>query len=268
MLRKIIEDEINYEKALLADLETKISENINTILTFSCGSFHYRDPKSKKYKYLKKSDGTLLWNITANRYRIEKAKILKANIHILRSVLSKLSDYDDTAVICNMPKAYCEAISYLRENAPLENVIQSENPKYRDGLIITASDGLKLRTKGELNLYETLKSYGLNVRYEKRLTLIEKTLLQNGKIEIKEVEVYPDFTIIFPDGFKIYWELNGLYDNPKYRRTQFDKINLYYDNDIYMPKNLIITMESENKPLDLITIRRIIEAQILPLMEK
>ena len=167
-----------------------------------------------------------------------------------------------------MPKAHKAAADFLRENAPLPEVIQSENPKHRDKLVIKASDGLKVRTKGELSLYETLKDYDLNIRYEKALKLTEKTLLPSGEVAINEVNVYPDFTIIFPDGEKMYLELSGLYDDPKYRRTQFEKFNLYYDNDIYMPENLIVIMESEDKPLDLVKIRRIIEGEILPRIKK
>ena len=57
-----------------------------------------------------------------------------------------------------------------------------------------------------------------------------------------------------------------MFDKPAYREQQFKKFKLYYDNGIYMPKNLIVTMEDPNKPLDIQAIRRIIESQILPLM--
>ncbi len=265
MLKRIIEDEIIYEKMLLADAEEKIDPSCDPILTYSNGRFHCRDrSEGTKFRYIRKTELNALRGITSNRYRIEKAKILRENIAILEKLLSKVTDYDDEGVISRMPKAHGAAISFLRESSASNGVIQSENPKYRNGLVITASDGLKVRTKGELNLYETLKSYDLNVRYEKKLILKEKTLLSNGDVQVKDVEVYPDFTIIFSDGFKFYWELNGLYDDPGYRGQQSYKINLFYDNDIYMPKNLIITMESANKPLDLMVIRRIIEALLLP----
>lgn len=269
MLISLIEDEIRYEKMLLQDIQSKISCAGDTILTFSGGSFHFREKNGNgKFRYIGKKDRDLLRNIAADRYRIEKARILETNISTLETVLKKLCDYDDLSVIDKMPKAHRTAVGLLRDTSFKEGVIQSENPRYRNGLVIEASDGLKLRTKGELNLYETLKSYGLNVRYEKKLILNEKQILPNGNIRNKEIEVYPDFTIIFPEGFRFFWELNGLYDDPAYRRDQFSKINLYYDNGIYMPKNLIVTMESADKPLNLVIIRRIIEAQLMPLMRK
>lgn len=268
MLKRMIENEIAYEKMLLTDLEKKLQPSDDMILTCSRGYFHYRRRNSSsKLKYISRSEQDLLRRIAVHRYRSEKAKLLRANINTLTSVLHRLSDYDDETIIKRMPKAYSTAINVLRNSAALEEIVQSENPKYRDALIIKASDGLYVRTKGELSLYETLKSYDLKVRYEKRLILKEKLLLPNGKITVKDVEAFPDFTIGIPDGSEIYWELNGLYDNPGYRHKQFRKFNLYYDNGIYIPKNLIVTMESADKPLDLMTIRRIIEAQILPLMK-
>ncbi len=202
--------------------------------------------------------------ITTHRYLAEKVKILRTNISILEAVLANISDYDDETILNKLPKAHRAAADFLRDTSPLSGVIQSENPKHRDKLIIKASDGLMLRTKGELNLYETLISYDLNVRYEKALKLKEVFVYPNGKVGTKEIIVYPDFTIILPDGEKIYIELCGLYDKPEYRNIQFAKFNLYYDNGIYMPKNFILIMESEDKPIDMVHIRRIIETEILP----
>ena len=265
MLKQLLREELEYEKNELSEIFNRITGSEEYNLKYSEGCFRYRDKKeSNKYRYLKKEEHPLLRKIATKKFRITKANILTYNIELLESFIDKISDYDDETIIAKMPKAYQAAIKLLRSNYPLEKVIQSENPKHRDKLVINASDGLKVRTKGELNLYETLISFGLTVRYEKALVLKERTILSNGKVTEKDVTVYPDFTIIFPDGSRIYWELNGLYDNTNYRMNQFDKFNLYYDNGIYMPYNLIVTMESEDKPLNMVIIRRIIESEILP----
>ncbi len=90
-----------------------------------------------------------------------------------------------------MPKAHRKAADYLRETAPSEEVIQSENPKHREDLTKTALDGLKLRSKNELDVYHVLKGYDLNVRYEKALVLKERIVMPNGEVVEKEVTVYP-----------------------------------------------------------------------------
>ena len=183
---------------------------------------------------------------------------------ILEKVLNNLEDYDDDSIMKKMPKAHALAVNRLREAAS-EEVKQSENPKHRDGLMIRASNGILVRTKGELNILEALADLELNVRYEKALALKEKELQPDGSVIEKTVTVYPDFTIILPDDSEIYIELAGLYDKAYYRKQFKEKLDLYYDNGIYMPKNLIVIMESATKPLDMTAIRRIIESQILPL---
>ena len=261
MLKRMIEDEIRYEEMELENTEQKDEYN----LKYSCGRFHYRKKTdSAKYRYIKQNDRALLRAISVQKYRIIKAKILRSNIQVLKSVLSKISDYDEESILSKMPNAWRAAVDFLHNTAPPEEVIQSENPKHREKLTKTAFDGLKLRSKNELDIYHVLKNYDLNVRYEKALVLKERVVMPNGEIIENEVTVYPDFTILLPDGFKIYWEVCGLYDKPSYRSTQFNKFNLYYDNGIYPPYNLIVTMESDDKPINMVLIRRIIEAEILP----
>ena len=159
MIRQIIEEELEYERKLQQNNEDSIPDK-NRILIYSCGCFRYRDISvSEKFRYIKKNETALLRSITEQRYRTEKSKILKTNISILESALSKLSDYDDETIINKLPKAYSTAVDLLREDTSFNEVLQSENPKYREQLIVKASDGLKVRTKGELNLYETMKFY-------------------------------------------------------------------------------------------------------------
>ncbi|MBO5994628.1 MAG: hypothetical protein J6Q41_03870 [Firmicutes bacterium] len=261
----MIEDEIRYEELELEKIEAGLKDVKECVLVYSDGSFHYREKTDAKvYRYIKKTDRDLLRRISGIRYLIEKSKILESNIRVLKASLDRLADYDEDGIYNKMPKAHRAAADFLRDTAPPDEVIQSENPKYREDLKVTALDGLKLRTKGELDIYQLLKSYDLNVLYEKALVLKERVLLPNGDVVTNEVTLYPDFTIILPDGFKIYWEVCGLYDKPSYRRNQFDKFNLYYDNGIYPPFNLIVTMESKEKPINMILIRRIIEGEILP----
>lgn len=266
MLKSMIEEEIRYEKEMLNKIRSNISLENNVVLTYTHGHFYYRTRgKSSKLNYIRSSDYNKLRIISGTRFMTEKANILLENIKRLEKVLPALSDYDEDSIIKRLPKAHVKAAELLKEKVSRE-VHQSENPKHRENLVIVASNGVRVRTKGELNLLEVLLSYDcFDVRYEKELTLKKVMAYPDGHSETVEVKVYPDFTIILPDRSQLYWELSGLYDNPKYRSEQFNKFNLYYDNGIYIPKNLIVTMESQDKPLDMTVIRSIIESQILPL---
>jgi tetratricopeptide (TPR) repeat protein len=77
----------------------------------------------------------------------------------------------------------------------------------------------------------------------------------------------PDFTFTLPDGRTIYWEHMGRMDLPGYRTKNFKKLSVYHFNDIYPPKNLIITMESKEGGIDVDAIQYIITRQLLPLFQ-
>ena len=75
----------------------------------------------------------------------------------------------------------------------------------------------------------------------------------------------PDFTIILPDGRRIIWEHFGRMDLPDYRKKNFKRLAVYHYNDIYPPKNLIVTMDSKSGGIDVDAIQSIITNQLLPL---
>jgi hypothetical protein len=55
--------------------------------------------------------------------------------------------------------------------------------------------------------------------------------------------VYPDFTIILPNGKRIIWEHFGRLDDPNYCRRNALKLCLYQRNGYVLGDNLIITMD-------------------------
>jgi hypothetical protein len=269
MLKKYLEEELKCESDALEKIKVKLAALPETVLAPTKGGFYYyvkdKDGKPGKRRYIHRDDFATLRLVTGVRYMKKKVELISHNLHVIKRSLEKLNDYDDTAILNALPKTYVSAIELVR-SASSKEVIQSENPKWRKNLVIKTSTGVMVRTKGELALYETLiemlSEFGIKVFYEKKLVLIHKEL-RSGSVKETKVDVYPDFTIVFPDDTEIYWELCGLFDGDDYRNTQYAKFCDYYDNGIYMPKNLIVTMESSDKPLDIQAIRHIIESQII-----
>ena len=264
MLKNYLKEELHREAAALEKIKSDLKINPESVLLSTKGSFYYytKDECGKpgKRHYLRRGDTDTLRHITSLRYLKVKAEFLAHNIDVLENALKNVFDYDDAAIIDALPKTYASAIELMR-SASYDKVFQSQNPKKREDLVVTTSTGVKVRTKGELALYETLNDYGLKIFYEKKLVLTDRRPLPDGSFEAVSVDVYPDFTIVLPDGSEIYWELCGMFDKDSYRSKQYLKFKLYYDNGIYMPKNLIVTMEDPNKPLDIQAIRRIIAGE-------
>ena len=63
--------------------------------------------------------------------------------------------------------------------------------------------------------------------------------------------IYPDFTFLSrKTGEEIYWEHNGMADDPLYARNMVRKINAYENNGIYQGERLILTYETEQTILN------------------
>ena len=266
---ELLREEIRIEKKILKEIRRKRNLYPVKRLFMSRSKrghchFYYREPSGRKTIYIKSEDSKLIRGISYGRYLKEYEKILEKNIALIDKILPALKNYDHESVLANLPVTYRRAIEFISEKEPAP-VIQSENPKHPEQLVYKASNGLMLRSKNEMLICEMLLLFRVKFRYEMALELRETVREKDGSVTVRSVRVYPDFTIFLPDGSVIYWEHFGLNDRDDYRGAFADKINLYYDNAIYPPKNLIITMDGDSKPFDNLKIRKIIEAQILPL---
>ncbi|MFZ1292524.1 MAG: ATP-dependent RecD-like DNA helicase, partial [Melioribacteraceae bacterium] len=124
-------------------------------------------------------------------------------------------------------------------------LVEVENRFLEKNLIQQASDGQMLRSKSELLIYQRLIDKGLEPNYEK-------------KLEIKEVQKLPDFTIENVDtGEVYYWEHCGMLYDKDYKERWEEKYRWYLDNNI-IPWNqgkgkkgtLIVTEDKPQKIAD------------------
>lgn len=108
------------------------------------------------------------------------------------------------------------------------------------------SDGVYVRSKSELIIYEYLKSNGIPFVYEKPVML-------------QSQERYPDFTLVRKsDGKVLLWEHLGMMNDPGYFLTNIKKIYEYMENG-YLPfKDMIISYDYEDGSIDLMELDRIL----------
>jgi hypothetical protein len=271
-IREFIEDEIALEKKMLEDVEKKCHKHPCKVLIISRRKtgkekYYYRERSEKKKRYIKMSDKGILQEITYGRFLEEQRAVLSGNIRILEAAKDKIRNYDTETISKNLPKTYQKAREYINGKLSEEGCIQSENGKNPEGLNVICSNGLRVRSKNEMVICEMLLFYGITFRYEMALVLSKIEMRDDGTAFMINKTVYPDFTIFLPDGSVIYWEHFGMLDRENYREDFTGKMLLYYDNDIFPPKNLIITMDGPGKGFDNQGIKRIIEERILPLMQ-
>lgn len=113
----------------------------------------------------------------------------------------------------------------------------------------TTSRGEKVRSKSEVMIAEALNRAGIPYHYEEALRLPDGTTL------------FPDFHILEPrTRAEFYWEHFGMMDDEEYVQRFVRKMRLYSQNGYCIGKNLIATYETQEEPLGLEEINRLIES--------
>ena len=113
------------------------------------------------------------------------------------------------------------------------------NPNHLENLKISAANGLLVRSKSEAFIASELYAAGIPFRYECLL------ILNNGNA------LYPDFTILNPYTKEIViWEHFGMMEDEEYSKLAMIKTKDYISNGFIPDRNLILTYETKNAPLD------------------
>ncbi len=111
--------------------------------------------------------------------------------------------------------------------------------------------GESVRSKSEKIIADMFEKYGVIYSYEPKLEISE------GKY------VFPDFAILDVKNRKtIFWEHLGIIDDGEYASKNLAKIREYEAAGFELGEDLIITMESQDKPLDTKEIRKKISKYI------
>ncbi|MCR5651645.1 MAG: hypothetical protein K6F86_10730 [Lachnospiraceae bacterium] len=122
------------------------------------------------------------------------------------------------------------------------------NPYNPEGKIYETRNGEMVRSKSEAILADMLYELQIPYHYEQSLKL------RNNIIR------YPDFTLLKEKTRElIYLEHFGLLNDEQYRTDCLKKLGEYRNNGIYPGKNLLITLESKDCPLDISGTRKMLK---------
>ena len=184
-IKEFIEEEIALEKRLLDDVKKKSNKHPSRVLIISRRKngkekYYYRERAEKKRRYIKRSDKGVLQEITYGRFLEEQKATLSENIRLLEEASEKIRNYDTESITKNLPKTYQTAVEYLEGKLAEGDIIQSENGKNPEGLNVTCSNGLKVRSKNEMVICEMLLFYGIVFRYEMALVLSKIDVRDDG----------------------------------------------------------------------------------------
>lgn len=180
----------------------------------------------------------------------------KSNLKLLRKVQKSYLSIESVDIKDNLPYKYREIFAQQRETMMHKlNALSYRKARCSAKTHIHETDcGIYVRSKSEQILLNTLYAHRIPFHYEEEFVY---TVGNAGKI-------YPDITILLPNGEKIIWEHLGLLSNEEYCSRTAKKLNIYQLNGYTLGENLILTMDDNRGNFSSGTINRIIKQQILP----
>ncbi len=213
--------------------------------------------RSYKEIYLPKdARETLL--LAQGEYAKKRINDAKHELNVVNQYLKILEDEPDAEHFLNTHPGIKELIvpSLKNSNEELEKWRTGDyykNPYRPEGLKVpTVIPELKVRSKSEADIIARLVHFGVPFHYE-------EGFLVGGKWR------FPDITCkaISNPYRKYYWEHLGGLSNFKYFDENVNKLKEFYSCGLIPWKNMIITTETDDEPLDINWVDEIIKYYLL-----
>ena len=216
--------------------------------------YHIEEQKDHNGTFLPLTQMEKIKKLAQKDYDSKLIKILKTQIISLEKYIAR-SDQKIEQLYSKMNKTRRSLITpatltdeqYAEEwrNETWSGKPFSENaPEY-----LTARNE-RVRSKSELIIADTLNRKGIPYRYEYPL-------------EMNNITFHPDFLCLnLRTRQEFIWEHFGMMDNAEYLEQTMKKLKLYNENEYFIGRNLIITMESSNIPINTQQLEQIIDAYL------
>lgn len=230
------------------------------ILSSSNGSvqyYHKTKSEQKKGKYIEKKNQKLIAALAQKDYDLRFYKEVEKQKRQISKILKYLPDTELTEIFATLPAQRKEFVkSHVLSDeqyvAKWLNVEFTGKEFPGDFPLHITERGESVRSKTEKILADKLFAMGIPYRYEYPLKLKGFGV------------VYPDFTILkISTREEIYLEHFGIMDNPQYCQKAILKLQEYARNNIYPGKNLLITFETSQIPLDMNIVEQMLTEFIL-----
>ncbi len=253
-------------KQILESCVSNRAEGTLTWLTKNDATRYYqrKDDEKRDLKYLGRKDREKIV-LLAEKYRNKKyITVTEEEISQLEKSLKHLSRFnsksDTEKVWENLP----DQIRNLIEPVPLtdeEYARKWQNKKCRRKKTVEESPyitmkGEYVRSKSECIIADRLYMKGIPYHYEVNHTLVDAF----GE----DYNVQPDFTVLNKRTRQEFiWEHLGKLGDDDYCRDNLSKINDYVRNGYMLGKNLILSFESLNSPLNALYVNTMIDQYLL-----
>ena len=221
-----------------------------------------RKSQPRKRKQININDNQkLILQLTDKLIQQKRLLRSKTNLLYLNKLYRKYQSTDLQHISANLGSTYQQALNIHRQEQ-INKQKQQPYPKAKFDPrfhVHETDQGELVRSKSEQIILNALYPYNLVVHYEEEFIY---------KYPVEGLNrVFPDFTIILPNGERIIWEHLGRLDNPEYCYRTALKLNLYQQNGYVLGENLIITMDDHKGNISSSCILHAIQEHILPKLQ-
>lgn len=251
LLKKCLKHKLNSQKSAPQG-HLRISMNKNR----GSPQFYFlKELKDHNGTYLPVTQMDKIKKLAQNDYDAKLIKLLQNQIKKLEEYIS-LSDGKIEQLYGNLNKTRQTLITpatltneqYTEE---WQNVTWHGHPFSEDTPEYTTARNERVRSKSEVIIADTLNRTGIPYRYEYPLELNNRTY-------------HPDFLCLnLRTRQEFIWEHFGMMDTKEYLENAIGKIKAYNENNFFVGKNLIITMETSTIPINTHQIEQMIEAYLM-----
>lgn len=219
--------------------------------------YYHSTEKNKAGKYIAKGNEELIRKLAQKSYDERVLGLAEKRVAQIKRLTK---DYEDDEIEQIFNKEHVERQKLIQAVEPTwkQQLREWKAKEYRGkgfqegALEILTEKGERVRSKSEKIMADYFYRQGIEYKYE-------------CPIYLKGMgTVYPDFTFLSPlSREEIYWEHNGLADDPIYARNMIRKIMAYENNGIFPGERLILTYETEQTILNTGKIEQLVKKYLM-----
>lgn len=250
LINEMMRSELERYKELYRQFERALKELPRGSIVSRNGRYSRYVRENGKATMHKITDRDTLRNLKRKRFIKIGLPVLAKRIEMCEEFLNEDILYDPCKIAGDLPEQYHDiqglGIFLKGDIAPEEWENRDQNQLHMSEKKHVTSGGRAVRSKSEAFIGTRLEEAGLSYLYEPKITVAGK-------------EYYPDFVVLTPGRRRImYWEHLGMMDDPDYFYKAIKKLVDYAEAGIILGYNLIVTYETLDNPLTLITIDEVI----------
>ena len=242
----------------LEKLEGYRSYRIKRIQKKNGKSYYYVKPAgSREYKYIGK-ENKLVMRVKEAAHLEKASEVIRNDLELIESLIDGYISYDNDAISKMLPNAYRRELMLSDDPyrvagerwKKIKLEYQKQFPEnYPEKKTEETSDGVWVKSKNEVIIYERLLSSGLFFIYE--LPLVMKDY---------GPPLYPDFSILSPIDMKTVFIIEhvGKLNDWEYVKDFTKRVKRYVENGFKPGVNLFFSFSDKEGHLDSLQITKII----------